>query len=127
MSQSNTFNSSRDTLDNDKLQLASRDGCSGRETSTAEVLDQHKDVAESDSGIYEPTSREQAATSSTSTPSPRSTSNKAHDICAVSTHAGMKNNVVACAPCECREIRCDGVRPMCNQCEMNGRRCSYED
>ncbi len=116
MSQSNIFSSSRGTLNDD------------REKSTAELLDQHQDVAESDSDISEPTSTEQqAATSSTSTPCPRSSSNKVHDICAASTQAGMKNNVVACAPCECRELRCDGVRPMCNQCEMSGRRCSYED
>ena len=114
-------------LSNVKLPPASRNGCSDRETSTAELLDQQQVVAISDSDISEPTSTEQAATSSTSTPSPRFTSNKAHDIYAASTHAGIKKNVVACAPCECRALICDGVRPMCDQCEMNGRRCFYEE
>lgn len=124
MSQSNTSTSSQSSLNNDKPQLASRNDHRDRRCLIAGL--QHKDVAQSDRNIPEPPSIEQVATSRTSTPSPRSDDNRVQDVCGASTCAGIKRNTYPCEPCEARKLTCDGVRPMCNNCETNGRRCSYE-
>lgn len=43
-----------------------------------------------------------------------------------STYEGIKQNSYPCEPCERRQLKCDGVRPMCGNCEFTGRRCVYD-
>ena len=125
MSQSNTLSSSQSISNHDSPQLASRNNRSDRNSPTAELPDQHNDTAPGDADTSQSTSTEQLAASTTSTPSPGSDYNKPHDAYGASTYAGIKTRVSPCEPCECRELRCDGVRPMCNNCATDGRRCSY--
>jgi hypothetical protein len=40
---------------------------------------------------------------------------------------GRRRSARACEPCRQRKIKCDGVRPLCGQCEYNSHTCSYED
>lgn len=126
MSQPNPFISSQATSNNDKAKLVSRNDHQDRGSLIAGLLNQHKDVAQSNPNISESTSIEQVATSTPSTPSSRSDDNGVQDVCGASTCAGIKQNAYPCEPCEARKLTCDGVRPMCNNCETAGRRCSYE-
>lgn len=43
-----------------------------------------------------------------------------------STSAGRKQKAYSCEECECRKLKCDGVRPMCDNCAASGRRCVYD-
>ena len=126
MSQSNNFPSRQGTLDNGNPQAVSRNDHSDRKPPTAEVLSQHQDVAQSDTKVAEPTSIEHVATSGTSTPGLPCDDNRVQDLRKTSTSAGIKQNLYPCEPCEGRELKCDGVRPMCNNCGASGRRCVYE-
>lgn len=92
MSQSNTIASGQSTLNNNEPQLASRNDHRDRSSPTAGLLDQYKDVAQSDPKNSGPTSIEQVATSRTSTTSPRSDDNRVQDVCGASTCAGIKRN-----------------------------------
>ena len=126
MSQSNNFPSSQGALDDHKPPLASRTDHGDHESANVVLRNQHKDITQNDLDNSQPTSMGQTATSRTSTPSPRSDKNKVDDVCGASTCVGIKQTVCSCEPCETRDLKCDGVRPMCNNCEINGRRCFYE-
>ena len=126
MSSSNTFTSSQATLNNEKPQVGSKNDHRDWKSPTAGLQNQHKDATQSEAKVSEPESIEQVATPRTSTSGPSLDNDKVHDVCRASTAAGTKQSVYACEPCECRKLRCDGMRPMCNNCEMNGRRCFYE-
>ena len=69
---------------------------------------------------------EQIAASVTSSPNLQSDSDRVRNIYGASTRAGTRQQAYPCEPCESRELKCDGVRPMCDNCEINGRRCYYE-
>lgn len=126
MSQSNNSTSSQGALNNDKVLPAPRKDSSDWTSSTTEVLDQHREVAPNDAKISEPTSIEQVATSERPLLNPSLDDNNVHDLSGTSTLAGTKETAYLCEPCGFKEPRCDGARPMCNNCAMNGRRCFYE-
>lgn len=126
MSQSNNSTSSQGALNNDKVLLAPRKDSSDWTSSTTEMLDQHRDVAQNDAKVSEPTSTEQVATSRKSLLSPSLDDKNVHNISGISTSAGTKETAYPCEPCGFKEPRCDGARPICNNCAMNGRRFFYE-
>ena len=126
MSQTKNVPSSQGILNNDKRSLTSKADHDDKASTNAEKPNQHKDTEQRNRQNPQSTSKEAAAATTGLTPSPRSKKEKTHNASEASTFAGTKQSVCPCEPCECRELKCDGVRPMCNNCGMNGRRCSYE-
>ena len=115
--------SSQVTLRNDKplptLRSKPLDGVSH----DAESQGQRQDTAPEGA---EMSSIEQIAAPVTSSLSSCSDGNKVHNVFGASTRTGPRQQAYPCEPCESRELKCDGVRPMCDNCEMDGRRCYYE-
>lgn len=122
MSHSDTYPSSLGTLKDDEPEQASRDDRSDRKPPNAEVLEQHKDMAQNDPETSQSTAIEQKTASKPSTPSPGSDNNKVHEV---STQPEIKQIVFPCVPCVSWDIACDGVRPKCYECAWRGRRCSF--
>lgn len=125
MSDSNALSSRQGTSEDNKTQAASRNDDSGRKPPTTEPRNEKEDGAQTDPHTSQSTPTEQMTASRISTSSPRSDNSKDNDGREASEYPGINQNVYACEPCEYREIRCDGVRPMCNNCEEEGRRCVY--
>lgn len=125
MSQTKTVPSSQGILNNDKRPLTSKTDHDDRASPNAEKINPHKDNKEKKQHSQSASKEDKAATTGP-TPSPRSKNEKRHNVSEASTFAGTKQSVCPCEPCEWRQLKCDGVRPMCNNCGMNGRRCSYE-
>lgn len=126
MSQTKNVPSSQGILNNDKRTLTSKADHNDQASSNAEKPNQHKDTEQKSWQNPQSTSKEDSAATTGLTPGPRSKKEKTHNVGEASTFAGTKQSACPCEPCECRELKCDGVRPMCNNCGMNGRRCSYE-
>ncbi len=126
MSQSTTFHpSSQGILDNDKPSLILRTDHRDRAFPSAELRNQNENLTQSTSVSFQSPSTGKIATLEFSTPSPCSNVTEVDDKQA-STRTGIKQSVYPCEPCDSMELRCDGVRPMCNVCDFEGRRCYYE-
>lgn len=115
MSRSNTFLSRQGTLKKGGPQAVSRSERSDQKSLATKVLSQQKDVAQSNRKII-----------AKPTPTDNKTTVQGVTVGGASTFAGIKQKSYSCEPCECRKLKCDGVRPTCGNCEFTGRRCVYD-
>lgn len=126
MSQSNPSQSNQSIPKNVKSPVTSKSDHSDQASSNAGKAKQTKDTAKGNPEQPQSPLTKTSTATKAATPGLHSNSNKVGSAGGASASDEIKNTSRPCGPCECRELQCDGVRPICNYCESNGRRCSYD-
>lgn len=96
-------------------------------SSSAEKVKQDKDTAkDSPERPQSPSTKKNSTATKAVTPGLGSNTNRVYGAGGASASDEIKYTSHPCGPCQWRELQCDGVHPMCNNCEWNGRRCDYD-
>ena len=125
MSQSNPSQSNQNNRKDIKSPVTSKSDHSDQASSNAGKAKQTKDTAKGNPEQPQSPSTKTSTATKAVTPGLHSNSDKVGSAGGAPASGGIKFTSYPCGPCEWRELDCDGVRPICNNCEWNGRRCSY--